>query len=123
MADDRQLRKLKRYLSDIVSYGESVVARLAEVSLERFTGDADLLDLVAYRLLCLSEATKNVLVFEPEIVARHPEIPWSQVRAIGNRLRHEYGDVRADVVWEAVRGSDVRSLIDVAKAELERYAD
>lgn len=123
MADDRRSRKLKRYLRDIVSYGDSVVTKLSDVSLERFISDADLLHLVTYRLQCVSEATRNVLIFDPEIVTRHPAIPWPQVRGIGNRLRHEYGDVRADIVWEAVRGDDVRSLIDVAKAELERYAD
>ncbi len=121
--DNRRLRKLKRYLGDIVSYGESVVVKLADVSLERFSGDTDLLHLVTYRLQCVSEATKNVLGFDPEIAVRYPEIRWSQIRGIGNRLRHEYGDVRADIVWEAVRGNDVRSLIDVANAELERYAD
>ena len=76
---------------------------------------------MTYRLQCISEATRNALALDPTIVARYPTIPWAQVRGIGNRLRHEYGDVKADIVWEAVTGSDVRSLIDVAKAERDRY--
>ena len=103
-----------------MSYGESVITKLADVSLERFSGDLDLVHLVSYRLQCASEATKNALLLEPKIAARHPHIPWSQVRAIGNRVRHEYGDIRADVLWEAVRGDDVRLLVDAAKAELKR---
>ena len=59
MADDRRLLKLNRHLSDIVSYGQSVIDKLADISLERFNGDIDLLHLVAYRLQCVSEATKN----------------------------------------------------------------
>jgi len=99
--DKRRVRKLKRYLAE----------------------DVDLHDLVAYRLQCVSEATKNVLLFDPDIAVRQPEIWWQQARAIGNRLRHEYGKVDTDIVWEAVSGADVRSLVDVARAELGRFDD
>jgi uncharacterized protein with HEPN domain len=59
-------------------------------------------DLVIYRLQCVSEAAKNVLSFDPTIGERHAEIPWRNVRDIGNLLRHEYENVDAEVVWETV---------------------
>jgi uncharacterized protein with HEPN domain len=33
------------------------------------------------------------------VIARHPEIPWRKVRAVGNFLRHEYHAVHDEVVW------------------------
>jgi len=33
---------------------------------------------------------------------RHPEIPWTQVSGIRNRLIHGYFDVDLDIVWRTV---------------------
>lgn len=35
----------------------------------------------------ISEATRHL---PPEVLARHSEIAWPKVRAVGNVLRHEY---------------------------------
>ena len=32
--------------------------------------------------------------------ARHPEIPWQKVAAIGNVLRHNYENIAAPVIWK-----------------------
>ena len=44
----------------------------------------------------ISEASRRLPV---ELTARRPEIPWRAVRALGNRLRHEYHEVRPDMLW------------------------
>ena len=31
-----------------------------------------------------------------------PEQPWSDVRAVGNVLRHEYDTVDSEVIWQIV---------------------
>jgi hypothetical protein len=46
--------------------------------------DADFHDAAYYRLQCISEATRNLLLIDPSIVERYSEIPWVRVRAIGN---------------------------------------
>ncbi len=120
MTDEQRRRKHPRYLRDIISYGESIIAKLHGVSFESFARDADLRDLVIYRLQCVSEATKNVLVFDPTIGDRHPEIPWRNVRDIGNLLRHDYENVDAEVVWETVTSGELQALVTVAHAELVR---
>ncbi len=40
----------------------------------------------------------------------HPEIPWSEIVGMRNRLVHEYSNVNLARVWEAV-GRDVPRLI------------
>ncbi|NIV30544.1 MAG: DUF86 domain-containing protein, partial [Anaerolineae bacterium] len=34
--------------------------------------------------------------------ARHPEIPWSQIEALRNRLIHGYNAVDLDILWQIV---------------------
>lgn len=32
-----------------------------------------------------------------------PGQPWREIRALGNRLRHEYDEVRVDRLWDIVQ--------------------
>ncbi len=57
--------------------------------------DADFHEAVYYRLQCISEATRDLLLVDPGITERHAEIPWMRVRAIGNVFRHEYGEIES----------------------------
>ena len=41
--------------------------------------------------------------------ARHPEVPWRDIAAIGNILRHEYPAVNRDIIWR-IATADVRPL-------------
>ncbi len=120
MTEDRRRKKHPRYVRDIISYGESVIAKLQDVSFESFAIDADLRDLVIYRLQCVSEATKNVLALDPAIAERHPEIPWRSVRDMGNALRHDYENVDLEVIWETVTSGKLSALVVVAREELAK---
>ena len=45
----------------------------------------------------ISEASRHLT---DEMKARHPEIPWQKVAAIGNVLRHNYENIAAPVIWK-----------------------
>ncbi|ACS39553.1 MULTISPECIES: HepT-like ribonuclease domain-containing protein [Methylorubrum] len=47
----------------------------------------------------ISEASRAL---PDSIKALRPEIPWHQVRAIGNILRHEYHGLSAQILWNVV---------------------
>jgi uncharacterized protein with HEPN domain len=51
--------------------------------------------------------------------ARHPEIPWSKVAAVGNVLRHEYQNVAHDLLWHVVC-DNLPPLETVCRDELTR---
>jgi uncharacterized protein with HEPN domain len=54
----------------------------------------------------ISEASRRL----PQAMkARHPEVPWRDIAAIGNILRHEYPAVNRDIVWR-VATEDIRPL-------------
>lgn len=64
----------------------------------------------------VSEAARHL----PEgMTARYPHIPWAQIRAIGNKVRHEYHRVEPKIIWDAVV-HDLPHLEVVARRELAR---
>ena len=51
---------------------------------------------VKYALLIISEATAKLGEIAPGI---RPDIPWREIRGLGNRLRHDYDTVDLARVW------------------------
>ncbi len=67
----------------------------------------------------VSEASRHI----PEhLTSRRPEIPWHNVRGIGNRLRHEYGEVSDELMWRVATISlpELKPAITALIAHLER---
>jgi uncharacterized protein with HEPN domain len=65
----------------------------------------------------ISEASRRL---PAAMKARHPEVPWREIAAIGNILRHEYPAVNRDIVWRIVT-QDIRPLaaaVDALLAEV-----
>ena len=63
----------------------------------------------------ISEASRH---FTDEMKARHPEIPWQKVAAIGNVLRHNYENIAAPVIWKLAQ-TDLPALEKVCRIELD----
>lgn len=63
--------KIARYFADIVDYGEAAIEPVATASLHQFLSDRNLRDMVYYRVQCVSEAVKNVLLLDLSIVDRY----------------------------------------------------
>ena len=71
-----------------------------------------MLSLALVRLLeIIGEAARGV---SASLREKHPEVAWSQMSGMRDRLIHGYFDVNLDVVWRTVT-EDLRPLI----AELE----
>ena len=88
----------RQRLHDIVEHGKSILEITKDFDREAFESDT--------------------VVLEPTIVERHPDIPWHQVRAIANILRHGYGDVDLDILWDAIAGGELQSLIVAAETDI-----
>jgi uncharacterized protein with HEPN domain len=59
----------------------------------------------------ISEAVRHIP--EPER-AKYPDVPWRNIMAIGNKLRHEYQRVDPDIIWDIARTHlvDLRPVIE-----------
>ena len=103
-------RKLKPVLAEIIETIDGVMAATDGKSLDDFKADW-LLRLATQRALeIISEASRHL---PDDLIASEPDIPWKQIRGIGNILRHEYHRIADDIIW-AVVAQHLRSLRDAA---------
>ena len=74
------------------------------------------LSLALVRLLeVIGEAAKAVSV---ETCKQHPEIPWTVMAGMRNRLIHGYFDVDLDIVWQTVK-NDLPPLVKTLEKIIE----
>jgi uncharacterized protein with HEPN domain len=87
-------------LTDIRESIDGIAGVIADSSFERYAGDWGMQRAVERGLEIISEASRHV----PQDLASHaPEIPWRQLAAIGNLLRHEYQRTDVRATWNIVK--------------------
>jgi uncharacterized protein with HEPN domain len=74
-------------------------------------------DAIVRTLTVIGEAAVRIQKAAPEFVAAHPELPWSPMRGIRNKVVHDYFDVAWDVVWDTVK-QDLPPLLEQVKSLL-----
>jgi uncharacterized protein with HEPN domain len=72
----------------------------------------------AYAIQTISEAVRHL---PDDWLADYPTEPWGQIKAIGNRIRHEYFRLDDAILWE-VMTTDTHALKTVLEAMLSRHA-
>ena len=108
-------RSLVPRLTDIVEAIERIHGVLENISLQEFETDWQRQWLVERGIEIISEASRHLT---DEMKARHPEIPWQKVAAIGNVLRHNYENIAAPVIWKLAQ-TDLPALEKVCRIELD----
>jgi len=61
----------------------------------------EMLSLALVRLLEVLGEAANRIPGDEQV--RHPEIPWSQIVGLRNRLIHGYDSIDFDILWQVVR--------------------
>lgn len=110
-------RKVGPVLAEILDAIGGIEAHTAGKSLADFEQDW-LLRLATQRALeIVSEASRHI---PDELLPLAPDVPWKQIRGIGNILRHEYHRIADDVIWAVVTEnlSPLKSAVEAIKAAL-----
>ena len=107
-------RSLVSRLTDIVEAIERIHGVLENISLQEFETDWQRQWLVERGIEIISEASRHLT---DEMKARHPEIPWQKVAAIGNVLRHNYENIAAPIIWKLAQ-ADLPLLDKIYREEL-----
>jgi uncharacterized protein with HEPN domain len=84
-------------LEDIVDNGRAIQRYVAGMDLAAFEQDRKTYDAIERCLERISEAAAKLGDLAPKLM---PDQPWQRIRALGNRLRHEYDSLRADRLWD-----------------------
>jgi uncharacterized protein with HEPN domain len=106
-------------LQDIIDNINAIFLYTAGMNVERFENDHKTYDAVERCLERVSEAAAKLGDLAAILM---PEQPWRQIRALGNRLRHEYGEIRPDRLWDIIQ-SDLPPLGAACQTALQRLRD
>jgi len=89
-----------RRLEDIIENAQAIQRYVAGMDAVAFERDEKTYDAVERCLERISEAAAKLGDLAPSLV---PGQPWKEIRALGNRLRHEYDAIREDRLWDIVQ--------------------
>ena len=91
------------YLGHMIEAIDRIAAYTAGLTPEAFLQTTLVQDAVVRNFEIVGEAARNIAREAPEITAAHPEIPWSVMAAMRNRLAHGYFTVDFESVWVTAR--------------------
>lgn len=94
-------------LLDIARAARLAVGFIRGMDQATFLEDAKTQSAVLHQLSILGEAVKRL---SPEFRASHPEIPWSTIAGMRDRLIHKYNAVNLGEVWRTMQ-RDVPELL------------
>jgi len=107
---------------DIIYNIDAIRRYTASMTEQQFLADAKTFDATQHCLLRISEAAKKLGALGKELA---PDQPWSDIRGIGNRLRHEYDKIDRHEIWRTVVDDlgPLRTACEQAIARLHKGID
>lgn len=86
-------------LDDIIDSIETLKASVKPEDFEKLKDDRFFRFGVERAIEIISEASRRI----PESAKlKYPEIPWPNIKAIGNIIRHEYESVEPEILWDVL---------------------
>ena len=102
MKNDKDLT----YLGDVLDAIKRIDGYLRGVNKDDFQENLMMQDAVMHQIEIIGEASNNI---SEEFQERHLELPWMQMRAIRNKIVHDYREVNLNVIWDTAK-NDLPSL-------------
>ena len=111
----RGSRQWRFYVSDMIEFGEKIVAYAGELDQAAFVRDSRTYDATLRNLELIGEAATHV----PQRVRdAHAEIAWREIVALRNRLIHAYLGIDDDVLWDIIQ-ADIPQLLSQLRSLME----
>ncbi len=116
---DMPAHKARQHLQDIVDAITEIDAFVAGKSYDDYLASALLRRGVERDIEIISEASRRI---PADLIARYPQVPWHQIAAIGNILRHAYRTVDSSIIWTVVTVelAPLRQAVEGMIAEVEK---
>jgi uncharacterized protein with HEPN domain len=113
------------WLGDIVENCDRIGRHIAGLSREAYLADERTIDAVERCLQRICESATRLKRHEQTepgqtfLEAVYPDIPWADVRKMGDILRHKYDRIDDDLVWTTVN-ERLHPLREAAAREIAR---
>jgi uncharacterized protein with HEPN domain len=102
--NDIVLRKMIKYCEDSIKY-------IDDLDFESFSNDELKL---TFSIFSLSQLGELVSTLDDDIKQANPDIPWTAIRSIRNRIVHDYDGVQYRIIWDTLK-DDIPPLIKKLK--------
>lgn len=88
---------------------------------EAFDSDSALRDAILYQIVVLGEAAKGALAADPSLETSLPDVEWSPIARMRDRVAHHYWATDREVVWQTatVAVPELRTALAAALNRLE----
>ena len=106
------------YLDDMKHGIKKILAHLEGLTRDEFTQDEWLQDATVRNIEIIGEAAKQL---SEQTRALHPEVQWTQLIGMRDRLAHGYFAINLDVVWNTVQ-EDLPHLLSHLEALQQKLA-
>jgi len=110
-------REVKLYLTDIDDAISAIQSYTKDITYEQLLGDRKTREAIILNFVVIGEAIKKI---PPEIIDRHPDIPWKEFAGMRDKLVHGYFQISPAIMWETSR-HDLTPLAAGVKALLREY--
>lgn len=107
-ADDRTL------LGDILDAIDRIETYTHGIHKEEFLENLMMQDAVMHQIEIIGEGSNDI---SEEFREKHASLPWMQMRAIRNKILHDYRGINLQIIWDTVKTdlpmlkTQVRSLL------------
>jgi len=88
------------YLGDILDSIRRIEIYTAGVDKASFLENLMMQDAVMHQIEIIGEASNSI---SEKFQEMHGQLPWSQMRAIRNRIVHDYRGVNLHIIWDTVQ--------------------
>ena len=94
--------RLCLWLEQMIEAAGLACSYVEEMDFATFESDRRTQQAVVLNLLLLGEIAAKFMEKEGAFVAAHPEIPWTAMKGMRNRIAHGYFELDLKVVWDTV---------------------
>jgi len=105
-----------QYLGDMLDYAREALNLIANRARPEYDNDRALQLALSHAIMIIGEAASRVSASTRDA---SPEIEWSRISGMRNRLVHDYGNVDRGIVWDSTI-EDVPPLITALEKIMSR---
>lgn len=113
------IRKQSLYLDDMKNAIESILSFTKGMPFEVFKDDDKTFSAVLRKIEIIGEAAKSI---KPEITESNPDIPWSVLARMRDKLIHGYFGIDADIIWKTIQ-KDLPGILPLISSLCDKYHD
>ena len=108
--------RLLEYLRQLTTAAHQSKQFVHGMSYADFQEDTKTQRAVTMNLVILGEVAAKIEERYPEFAVAHPEIPWTAIRGMRNRIVHEYFILNLETIWTTIEAELPRLIRQVESA-------